>query len=175
MIWDWARRNSDSAFQLLEKSRDSYFIHTAPPAKEVAAISPGPPSFEASVHTRVVDSVSWNWPTLPALPAMAESNNFGIDFLGNEGDPVIAASSGVVVFSGSGLNGYGNLIIIKHNQMYLTAYAHNQERLVKEGDAVDAGQLIARMGKTQSDRVKLRFELRKGGQPVDPLQYLPAK
>jgi lipoprotein NlpD len=95
--------------------------------------------------------------------------------LGSVGDPVSAAADGRVVYAGAGLRGYGNLIILKHNNTYLTAYAHNQTLLVKEDQTVRKGQKIAEMGNSDSDRVKLHFELRRQGKPVDPLKYLPAR
>ena len=91
------------------------------------------------------------------------------------GDPVLAAADGRVVYAGAGLRGYGNLIILKHNNTYLTAYAHNQSLLVKEDQAVKKGQKIAEMGSTDADRVKLHFEVRRQGKPVDPIRYLPQR
>jgi lipoprotein NlpD len=104
-----------------------------------------------------------------------EAKNKGIDIAGKVGDPVLAAADGRVVYAGSGLRGYGNLIIIKHNNTYLTAYAHNRSLLVKEDQAVRQGQRIAEMGSTDSDQVKLHFEIRRQGKPVDPVRYLPPK
>ena len=91
------------------------------------------------------------------------------------GDPVLAAAEGKVVYAGSGLRGYGNLIILKHNNTYLTAYAHNKSLLVKEDQTVKKGQKIAEMGDSDADRVKLHFEVRRQGKPVDPSKYLPAR
>jgi lipoprotein NlpD len=98
--------------------------------------------------------------------------NKGVDFAGAKGDPVYAARDGRVVYSAAGPRGYGQLVMIKHDASYVTAYAHNSQLLVKEGQSVKRGQVIARMGNTESDRVKLHFELRKNGNAVDPLQYL---
>jgi len=173
VIWAWARQYANSAFRLLDAPREQDLTTSIPSKVEAPVLLQASSSIENPLRTRVVDQVLWNWPKPYALPEVAEAKNQGIDLLGNEGDPVAAASSGVVVFSSSKLNGYGNLIIIKHNQIYLTAYAHNQELLVKEGDLVKGGQLIAKMGKTESDRVKLYFEVRKAGKSVDPLLYLP--
>jgi lipoprotein NlpD len=100
-------------------------------------------------------------------------DNKGINIAGREGDTINAAAEGRLVYSGSGLVGLGELVIIKHNGTFLSAYAHNKLRLVKEGDLVKSGQTIAQMGRTGSDRVMLHFEVRKDGKPVDPLQYLP--
>ena len=94
---------------------------------------------------------------------------------GRAGDPVLAAADGRVVYAGSGLRGYGNLVIVKHNNTFLTAYAHNQALLVKEDQAVRRGQKIAEMGSTDAERVKLHFEIRRQGRPVDPARLLPAR
>jgi lipoprotein NlpD len=102
-------------------------------------------------------------------------HNKGIDIAGNLGQPVFAAASGQVVYSGTGLRGYGKLLIIKHNDTFLSAYAHNNNLLVKEGDMVKAGQKIADMGSSGTDRVKLHFEIRREGTPVDPMKYLPKR
>ena len=96
-----------------------------------------------------------------------------MDISGKIGQPVLASAAGKVVYSGTGLRGYGKLIIIKHNNAYLSAYAHNNKLLVKEGQTVSRGQVIAEMGKTDSKLVRLHFEIRKNGKPVDPLKYLP--
>ena len=102
-------------------------------------------------------------------------NRKGVDIGGASGDAVLAAADGKVVYADSGLRGYGKLIILKHNSLYLTAYAHNQTLLVKEDQMVKKGQKIAEMGSTDADRVKLHFEVRKQGKPVDPAKYLPAR
>lgn len=99
------------------------------------------------------------------------STNKGIDYAGKMGDPVLAAGEGKVIFSGNSLRSYGNLVIVKHNNNYISIYAHNSKNLVKEGDAVKRGQKIAEMGNTESDRVKLHFELRRDSKPVDPTGY----
>ena len=104
-----------------------------------------------------------------------ESRNKGYDIAGKAGDPVLAAADGRVVYAGAGLRGYGNLVILKHNNTFLTAYAHNQTLLVKEDQSVRKGQKIAEMGSTDADRVKLHFEIRRQGKPVDPSRYLPAR
>ena len=91
------------------------------------------------------------------------------------GDPVLAASDGKVVYAGSGLRGYGELVIVKHNATFLSAYAHNRKILVKEGQQVTKGQKIAEMGNTDSETVKLHFEIRKQGKPIDPMLYLPKR
>ena len=116
------------------------------------------------------------WPSSgPVLAGFDEAKNKGLDIGGAAGDPVIAASDGKVVYAGAGLRGYGNLIILKHNNTYLTAYAHNQTLLVKEDQTVKKGQKIAEMGNSDADRVKLHFEVRRQGKPVDPAKYLPTR
>ena len=109
------------------------------------------------------------------LAGFDEQKNKGIDIGGRAGDPVFAAADGRVVYAGAGLRGYGNLIILKHNNTFLTAYAHNQSLLVKEDQTVRKGQKIAEMGSTDTDRVKLHFEIRRQGKPVDPTRYLPPR
>ena len=99
----------------------------------------------------------------------------GIDIAGNMGEPVRAAAPGLVVYSGRGLRGYGNLIIVKHNNDFISAYAHNKRLLVKENEIIKAGQKIAEIGNTDSDIPKLHFEIRFKGKPVDPLRYLPKR
>ncbi len=124
------------------------------------------------------DEIAWSWPTTGAANILAgfdEQKNKGVDIGGRAGDPVLAAADGRVVYAGAGLRGYGNLIILKHNNTYLTAYAHNQSLLVKEDQTVRKGQKIAEMGSTDTDRVKLHFEIRRQGKPVDPLKYLPPR
>jgi lipoprotein NlpD len=108
------------------------------------------------------------------IAGYSESDNRkGVDIAGQRGQSVVASVSGKVVYSGSGLRGYGKLIIIKHNKTYLSAYAHNEQILVKEGQSVSKGQKIAEMGSSDADQVKLHFEIRKMGKPVDPAKYLP--
>ncbi|MBC3949727.1 peptidoglycan DD-metalloendopeptidase family protein [Pseudomonas folii] len=120
----------------------------------------------------------WTWPSNGILIGKFSSNgslNKGIDIAGDLGQPVLAASDGSVVYAGSGLRGYGELVIIKHSDTYVSAYGHNRRLLVREGQQVKAGQTIAEMGSTGTDRVKLHFEIRRQGKPVDPLQFLPRR
>ena len=122
------------------------------------------------------DDVPWLWPTAgKLLTPFSEAGNKGLDFSGRAGDPVLAAGDGKVVYAGAGLRGYGELVIVKHNATFLSAYAHNRKILVKEGQQVSRGQRIAEMGNTDADSVKLHFEIRKQGKPVDPAQYLPKR
>ena len=123
-------------------------------------------------------SGDWAWPANGQVIGLFSSNgslNKGIDIAGDLGQPVAAASGGSVVYAGSGLRGYGELVIIKHNDTYVSAYGHNRKLLVREGQQVKAGQQIAEMGATGTDRVKLHFEIRRQGKPVDPMQYLPSR
>lgn len=116
----------------------------------------------------------WHWPARGrVVTSFSKSGGKGIDIAGKLGQPILAASDGRVVYSGSGLIGYGQLIIVKHNKRYLSAYAHNNKILVKEGDAVTGGQRIAEMGRSGSNRALLHFEIRKDGKPIDPIRYLP--
>ena len=148
-------------------------------APVVAAATPAPaaaPTPAAPPAGAVEDDVSFIWPASGALLAgFDEARNKGYDIAGKSGDAVLAAADGRVVYAGAGLRGYGNLIILKHNNTFLTAYAHNQTLLVKEDQAVRRGQKIAEMGSTDADRVKLHFEIRRQGKPVDPARYLAAR
>ena len=122
------------------------------------------------------DSFQLIWPAQGQITSsFDDSKNKGIDISGKNGDPVLAAADGKVVYSGAGLRGYGNLIIVKHSNTYLTAYAHNQTLLVREDQSVKKGQKIAEMGNSDSEQVKLHFELRRFGKPVDPVKFLPQR
>jgi len=121
-------------------------------------------------------ALPWQWPAAgKVLETFDETRNKGIDIAGNDGDPVNAAADGEVVYVGSALRGYGNLVIVKHNEEFISAYAHNRQIVVKQGQAVKRGQRIAEFGRSDADRVKLHFEIRRQGKPVDPLRYLPAR
>ena len=121
-------------------------------------------------------TIRWQWPASgDIIGRFGSGARGGIDLGGELGQPILAAAAGEVVYSGVGLVGYGELIIIKHNEEYLSAYAHNRRRMVSEGERVSKGHRIAEMGDSGTDRPKLHFEIRKGGKPVDPLRYLPAK
>ena len=122
--------------------------------------------------------LKWQWPAIGKPIALFQGDsglNKGIDIDGKLGEPVLAAASGRVVYAGSGLSGYGKLLIIKHSEIFLSAYAHNNTLLAKEGDFIKGGQHIADMGSSGTDRVKLHFEIRSEGSPVDPLRYLPKR
>jgi len=118
------------------------------------------------------EDVAWAWPTTGKVITPFSDAAKGIDIGGKQGQPVLAAGSGHVVYAGAGLRGYGKLVIIKHNKTYLSAYAHNSQLLVKEGDSVKKGDKIAEMGNTDADQVKLHFEIRRFGKPVDPTKLL---
>jgi lipoprotein NlpD len=149
------------------------------PAKTAStpAATPAPAAAPAAASASSnEDDLGWIWPGNGAvLAGFDEVKNKGLDIGGSAGDAVVAAAEGRVVYAGSGLRGYGNLVILKHNNTYLTAYAHNQTLLVKEDQTVKKGQKIAEMGNSDADRVKLHFEVRRQGKPVDPAKYLPAK
>ncbi len=144
-----------------------------------AALSPQPAVAAGAAPVAVPsgeEEIAWIWPTAgPLLGGFDEVKNKGLDIGGRIGDPVVAVADGRVVYAGAGLRGYGNLVILKHNNMFLTAYAHNQALLVKEDQAVRKGQKIAEMGSSDTDMVKLHFEIRRQGKPVDPAKYLPAR
>ncbi len=148
-----------------------------PPATPVENVPPATPSTKGEpAKGGEAAEGEWLWPAKGrVLAGFNEATNKGVDIAGNPGDPVLASAAGKVAYAGSGLRGYGKLVIIKHESNYLTAYAHNQQLLVKEGDAVTKGQKIAELGSTDTDRPKLHFEIRKQGRPVDPMKYLPAR
>ena len=143
----------------------------------VAAVPSAPAATpEPKPAPAAVDSgIDWVWPaTGKVVTGFSDTANLkGIDIAGKAGQPVVASAAGKVVYAGTGLRGYGKLVIVKHNADYLSAYAHNKEILVKEGQQVTKGQKIAEMGNTDSDQVKLHFEIRQRGKPVDPLRFLP--
>ena len=151
----------------------------APAASAVAAsaVASAPATPPASAPAREGDEdMTWAWPAAGSVFAgFEEGKHKGLAIAGKAGDPVLAAADGRVVYAGSGLRGYGNLVIVKHNTTYLTAYAHNQSLLVKEDQAVRRGQKIAEMGSSDADRVQLHFEIRRQGKPIDPARLLPAR
>ncbi len=144
----------------------------ATPAKAAAAPAK---ALEQPSTSQALDSARWLWPTAGKLlhPFNEGSNPKGVAIGGSLGQPILASAAGKVVYSGMGLRGYGKLIIIKHDNTYLTVYAHNRELLVREGERVSKGQRIAEMGNIDAERVGLHFEIRRLGKPVDPLEYLP--
>ncbi len=163
---------SDEAYARLNKTNDI----PAKPTEAKPEAKPEAPAPSTPVAAAGPDEVPWQWPASGKLLApFNDSSNKGLDISGKAGDPILAAGDGKVVYAGSGLRGYGELVIVKHNATYLSAYAHNRKILVKEGQSVTKGQKIAEMGNTDADAVKLHFEIRKQGKPVDPAQYLPKR
>lgn len=156
-----------------------------PSATNVPAPAPVPVVENPPAATPIVTSgasrnaggIAWRWPADGTMLKKFSSGDAipGIEIGGKAGDPVRSAADGVVVYSGNGLVGYGELVIIKHSDSFLSAYGHNRKRLVKEGEKVKAGQAVAEMGSSGATRDELQFQIRRDGNPVDPLQYLPAR
>ena len=147
-----------------------------PRSAEKPEANPSPSALSGSSAAANEEEVEWIWPSHgKIIGTFSEGASKGVDIAGKPGDPVLAAGEGKVVYSGTGLRGYGKLVIVKHNNTYLSAYAHNQNVLVKEGQSVSKGQKIAEMGNTDADQVKLHFEVRRQGKPVDPLKFLPPR
>jgi lipoprotein NlpD len=166
--------------------RDVQHSAAAAPASSSAAVAePAPPPVVARVEANPEpkpassaeddDKLGWIWPATGKLvTGFSENPNLkGIDIAGKAGQAVVASAPGKVVYAGSGIRGYGKLIIVKHNAAYLSAYAHNREILVKEGQQVAKGQQIAEMGNSDAEQVMLHFEIRRHGTPMDPLKFLP--
>jgi lipoprotein NlpD len=146
------------------------------PAAPVAPASAASSTAPILVPRDADDDIAWQWPAIGALlTSFEEGKAKGLTIGGKAGDPVMAAAEGRVVYAGSGLRGYGNLVILKHNNTYLTAYAHNQVLIVKEDQNVRRGQKIAEMGSSDADRVQLHFEIRRQGKPIDPARLLPPR
>ncbi|HHX35289.1 MAG TPA: peptidoglycan DD-metalloendopeptidase family protein [Gammaproteobacteria bacterium] len=202
--WDWkalAARNAIRAPYVIVPGQVIRFSNTsktpvvakAPAAKPVkkpatvAQVKPVPAAKPVSPVTSTAKKSppvaassqgKWLWPAPGTLISVFSSNtslNKGIDIAGKLGEPIVATADGSVVYAGSGLRGYGELVIIKHNDTFISAYGHNRRLLVNEGQTVKAGQHIAEMGSTGTDQVKVHFEIRRQGKPVDPLQYLPKR
>jgi lipoprotein NlpD len=151
---------------------------TTPPAAlpPAAPAPPVPPRAETGRVPEIDDDkLAWMWPASgKVIAGFSETANLkGIDIAGKSGEPVVASAAGKVVYAGTGLRGYGKLVIVKHNSTFLSAYAHNKEISVKEGQQVARGQKIAEMGDTDADQVMLHFEIRRLGKPVDPIKFLP--
>ncbi|MFC1719877.1 peptidoglycan DD-metalloendopeptidase family protein [Pseudomonadota bacterium] len=151
---------------------------TSPAAAEPVTPAENPPRAATPAPSNVGDPATWLWPAdgrIISNFAPNDPSRKGIDIGGKEGEAVVASAAGEVVYSGSGLIGYGELVIIKHNEQLLSAYAHNHKRLVTEGQKVAAGQRIADMGKNDRNQPMLHFEIRLNGNPQDPLKYLPSR
>ena len=148
------------------------------PAAPIVAATPAAPAIVpgATVTATDDDKLSWMWPSDGRIVAtFDEGKNKGIDIAGRAGQQVMAAGAGKVMYAGSGIRGYGNLVIVKHSNSLLSAYAHNRNIVVKEGQNVNKGQVIAEMGDSDADSVKLHFEIRQQGKPVDPSKFLPIR
>ena len=168
-------KNKKKALPTKPKKTHTEVVVSKPPVrlKKPSKSNNKPPGKKSNTNPS-----TWVWPANGRLGQTFNSNkglNKGIDLHGKLGDSVLAAAAGDVVYSGNGLRGYGLLVIVKHSDKYLSAYAHNNQILVKEGDKVTQGQKIAELGSTGSDSVKLHFEIRYDGKPVDPLKLLPRK
>ena len=175
---------SDQALAQLERPPISIAAPPAPATAPATAAAPAStniakatPSRPESARVPEIDDakLDWTWPTSgKVIKGFSEGSNLkGIDIGGKAGQPVLASAAGRVVYAGAGLRGYGKLVIVKHNNTYLSAYAHNREILVKEGQQVSKGQKIGEMGDTDADQVKLHFEIRRLGKPIDPAKFLP--
>jgi lipoprotein NlpD len=151
-------------------------VAATPPAAATPTVPPPSTTTQPAKPAPLESTVQWQWPAPgKVIETFEETRNKGIDIAGNEGDPVLSAADGEVVYVGSALRGYGNLVIVKHSDEFISAYAHNRQVLVKQGQGVKRGQRIAEIGRTDADRAKLHFEVRRQGKPVDPLQYLPPR
>ncbi len=159
--------------EALSKARQGAQAEKAAEAKPEAQAESPPPAAAAAAAS---DDVDWIWPANGKLIApFAEGGSKGLDIAGKAGDPVLAASAGVVSYAGAGLRGYGNLVVLRHNASFLSVYAHNSKILVKEKQTVTKGQKIAEMGSTDAESPRLHFEIRRQGKPTDPQKYLPAR
>ena len=177
--------NTAAASQPLSTATTPTIAPTTTPAQtSIPSTSAAPPTTvtppnPSPSHEPVASGgVAWRWPGKGAMITgyvAGDQTRQGIDIAGKAGDPVMAAAEGSVVYSGNGLVGYGELIIIKHNDSFLSAYGHNRKRLVEEGQRVNAGQQIAEMGSSSASRDMLHFEIRKNGKPINPLDYLPMR
>ena len=146
------------------------------PVKPPVVATPVPPVTPPPTAPAPDEDIAWMWPSSGSLiSGYDDVKSKGLKIAGKAGDPVYAAADGRVVYAGSAVRGYGNLVILKHNETYLTAYAHNQTLLVKEDQTVRKGQRIADMGSSDAERVMLHFEVRRNGKPVDPAKYLPGR
>ncbi len=163
-------------------------VRPAPKPDAPAAPKPEPPAVAAAPQPpkpageppraqgeNIEDGVEWSWPAGGKLIAGFSDASKGMQFAGRMGDPVLATAAGEVVYVGTGIRGLGKLVVIRHNEKYLSVYGHNRDILVKEKQKVALGQKIAEVGNTDADQPKLHFEIRRFGKPVDPMQFLPAR
>ncbi|HEX5392676.1 MAG TPA: peptidoglycan DD-metalloendopeptidase family protein [Rhodocyclaceae bacterium] len=167
---------SDAAFSRMKQGDGESPVKSGQTSGESKPADIKPAPTEKLPASTAVEGVDWAWPSDGKLiGTFNDASNKGVDLAGKVGDPVQAAGAGKIVYAGSGLRGYGNLVIIKHNPTYLSAYAHNSKVLVKEGQSVTKGMKIAEVGSSDADQPKLHFEIRKQGKPVDPLVFLPKR
>jgi lipoprotein NlpD len=167
---------SSSSAQSTNEATTSTAPATPPPPSTAQPPKPSQPVVPPEAVTATNGDIAWRWPAdgqVIGTYNAGDPTKQGIDIAGAAGAPVRAAADGTVVYSGNGLIGYGELIIVKHNPSFLSAYGHNRKRLVQEGDRVKAGQTIAEMGSSGASRDELHFEIRKNGKPSNPLDYLP--
>lgn len=171
---------SDDTAEAPRSDKAGERAETVAASAAAAAVSPAAAAAGSRVGSTVTatddEKLSWMWPSDGRIIAtFDEGKNKGIDIAGRAGQQVMAAGAGKVMYAGSGIRGYGNLVIVKHSNSLLSAYAHNRAIVVKEGDNVAKGQVIAEMGDSDADSVKLHFEIRQQGKPVDPSRFLPSR
>ena len=168
------RAYSDSTLAELRADGGTGDAKPAPAPAATVAAAPAAAAAAPAASAPGDDKISWMWPSEgKVIGTFDEGKNKGVDIAGKAGQQVVAAGAGKVMYAGSGIRGYGNLVIVKHSNSLLSAYAHNRSILVKEGQNVNKGQAIAEMGDSDADRVKLHFEIRQQGKPVDPSKFLP--
>lgn len=184
--WNNMADNTISVGQVLRVKPAGYVAPATAAAPSVAPTQPAPAATTAAAPaakpastpvvstggTRTVSGITWQRPTVGNVIANFGGSNKGVDIAGNAGQAVVAAADGKVVYAGSGLRGYGNLVIIQHNSTFLTAYGHNQSLSVNEGQTVKRGQTIAKMGNSDASRTQLHFEVRQNGKPVNPATFV---
>jgi lipoprotein NlpD len=161
---------------MLSQGESAPALAAKPAAAAAATAAARPEPAKSAAVARDPEDIDFVWPAKGGLLArFAEPNSKGVDIAGKSGDPVVAAAPGQVLYTGTGIRGFGKLIVIRHENGFSSVYAHNREILVKEGQSVTRGQRIAELGDTDADRPKLHFEIRKSGKPVDPMRYLPGE
>ena len=170
------RAYSDATLAELRADGGSADVKPAPAPAAVVAAAPAAAAAAPAAAAPGDEKISWMWPSEgKVIGTFDEGKNKGVDIAGKAGQQVVAAGAGKVMYAGSGIRGYGNLVIVKHSNSLLSAYAHNRAIVVKEGDNVAKGQVIAEMGDSDADTVKLHFEIRQQGKPVDPSRFLPSR
>ena len=161
-----------------EKASDKAESDTSKRSAKKTPVASSPREKRADRSYTPAKNIAWQWPVDGKLAGRFDEDGSitaGIDIAGEKGQSVKAAGPGIVVYAGSGVRGYGNLVLLKHNDQFLSAYAHNDSLSVSENDVVKAGEVIATMGNSDAESVKLHFEVRKNGEPQDPLTYLPSR